>query len=299
MASIVQSSFVLSSMTGQAEASETNSLGEVHVQIKSLNHRFRDVKFKLPTHLQMTELTLRKVLENMFKRGSFDVIVNVKYNESFNLSSRVNLQKVTKYLQQFENISFKGKESIELTAFLRSEFIDDVGEDSLVNINLSLHRCMTKACMSLLQQRREEGEKIRLLLVKYHQEILKHLNFIKAKQFESYEHKKNKLQTKLKELTAGAVDEQRIAQEFTIMAQKLDIQEELDRFVIHWKKLEVLLSEKYEKADRGKELEFILQELGREINTMSNKSEHAYISQECVAIKVLLENIREQILNLE
>jgi len=286
-------------MTGQAESSEVNSIGEMHVQIKSLNHRFRDIKFRLPTSMQMTELSLRKVIESIFKRGSFDVIVTIKNNPNYSMSSRLNLQKVNQYLQQFDNMSFKGKETIELTSFLRSEFMDDLEEESLQAMNLSLHRCMSRACMILLQQRREEGEKIRLILLKYHQEIQKHLSIVKTKQHESLEIKKNKLKSKLQELASNLIDEQRIAQEFVMMAQKLDIQEEIDRFVIHWKKLEGLLAETYVKADRGKELEFLLQELGREVNTMSNKADHVQISQECVGIKVLLENIREQILNLE
>lgn len=291
--------YALSSMTGQAEATEKSSLGDVSVQIKSLNNRFRDIKFRLPTQLQMAELGLRKVIETTFKRGSFEVIVHVKYNEDYNLTSRLNLQKVSQYLNQFDGLSFKGKETIELTAFLRPEFVDDMQEESIQNMSLCLHRCMSRASLELQNQRRAEGAKIRLVLQKYHQEILKHINLILSKKHESLEHKKAKLKSKLQELASGVVEEQRVAQEFVILAQKLDIQEELDRFVIHWKKLDTLLAEKYEKADRGKELEFLLQELGREINTMSNKADHVLISQECIAVKVLLENIREQILNLE
>ena len=291
--------FVLSSMTDQAEASEMNSWGEVHVQIKSLNHRFKDIKCRLPNHLQMAEVSLRKMLENEFKRGSFDVIVNVKYNEQYSVHTRLNVDRIATYLKQLKKIDFKGKETIDLTAFLRSEFIDDIANESFQTLQATLNRCMVEAMKTLLQQRREEGEKIRLLLLNYHQEILEHLQLIKEKKFESLDNKKNKLLVKIKELNTGMIDEQRLAQEFVILAQKLDIQEELDRFDIHCNKLQNLLAKTYEKLDRGKELEFTLQELGREINTMSNKSEHALISQECVSIKVLLENIREQILNLE
>ncbi len=294
-----KNAYVLSSMTGQAESSEKNEFGEVHVQIKSLNHRFRDFKFRAPTSLQMQEVALRKVIESIFKRGSFDINISVKYHKELGTQSRVNLDKVSGFVKQFSDLNFHGKETIELTAFLRSEFIDELDDNSNHVMNLSLFRSFNKACLELLKQRREEGKKIRTVALKLHEQLITHLNFVMSKQFESYENKKAKLKSKLAELTTVAVDEQRVAQEFVFMAQKLDIQEEVDRFRFHWKKLAVLLEETYDKADRGKELEFILQELGRETNTLSNKADHSLISHECVAIKVILENIREQILNLE
>lgn len=292
-------SFVLSSMTGQAESSEKNEFGEVHVQIKSLNHRFRDFKFRAPTSMQMNEVALRKVIESIFKRGSFDINIAVKYHKEAATQSRVNLDRVSSYVKQFSDLNFKGKESIELTAFLRSEFIDELDDTSTHTMNLSLFRCFNKACLELLKQRREEGRKIRIVALKLNEQLIVHLNFIISKQFETFENKKIKLRAKLDELKNTAIDEQRVAQEFVYLAQKLDIQEEIDRFKFHWKKMSLLLEETYEKADRGKELEFILQELGRETNTLSNKADHILVSHECVAIKVILENIREQILNLE
>jgi uncharacterized protein (TIGR00255 family) len=296
----VAKSFILSSMTGQAESSEKNEFGEVHVQIKSLNHRFRDFKFRAPISLQMAEITLRKIIESNFKRGSFDINISIKYHKELGTQTRVNLTRVSNYLKQFSDLNFPSKPTVDLTAFLRQEFTDEVDDTSNQAMNLSLHRCFNLACIELREQRHAEGKKIRAVLLKLHEQLLVHLNLIIAKQHESLENKKAKLKSRLDELKSTVViDEQRLAQEFVYLAQKLDIQEEIDRFRFHWKKLATLLEENYDKVDRGKELEFILQELGRETNTLSNKADHSQISHECVSLKVLLENIKEQILNLE
>lgn len=293
-------SYVLSSMTGQAEASEENSFGKIHIQIKSLNNRFKDFKFRLPANLQMTEIPLRKVIDSIFKRGSFDINVSIKYAKGASSSIRLDMDKVKNYVQQFEVLQELKNQKLELTGFLRPEFMKEVEDESNQTMTQSLYRCFDLACLELMKQRRDEGQKIRLVTLRQLEKLNTHLAIVASKQNESLEIKKTKLKTKLRELiTSPGVDEQRVAQEFVFLAQKLDIQEEIDRFKFHWKKLEVLLSEKYEKSDRGKEIEFILQELGRETNTLSNKADHAQISHECVEIKVILESIREQILNLE
>lgn len=291
--------FSICSMTGQAQSSLSNELGEINVQIKSLNHRFRDVKFRAPSFLSMAEIKIRKILETHFKRGSFDVIISVKFHDDANAQANVNLDKVKKYLSQFDALNLKEKVQIDLLSFLRPEFAIDMPQEQTLKIMENLDTCFSKACQELSLQRQEEGEKIRLLIIKYHAQLLVHLDIIKSLQFNSLEIKKNKLKQRLSEIAAEQVDGQRLAQEFVYLAQKLDIQEEIDRFSFHWTKLEKLISDKYNKADRGKELEFILQEMGREVNTLGNKADYPEISNECVALKVILENIREQILNIE
>jgi uncharacterized protein (TIGR00255 family) len=291
----------IASMTGQAQGAETSSLCEVQVQIKSLNNRFRDYKWKAPSFLSMSEIAARKCLESYFKRGSFDINVNVRFAAEKNANLTIDESKVSAYLQQFSFLTTAQSTSVELIHFLRPEFLKDLSQESQGEVHALLMNALKKCCQKLSEERRTEGQKIALLITTQIERMQNHLKSVESMQGESLENKKNKIQERLLDLKVSPelIDQTRLAQEFVFLAQKLDIQEEIDRFHIHLQKLQKVLESHRGHQEHGKELEFLLQELGREVNTLSSKADHVKISHECVEIKVILESIREQVLNIE
>lgn len=288
-------------MTGQSQKIIENESFEISVQLKSLNHRFRDIKWKAPSILSMHEIQTRKILEQYFKRGSFDVYIHIKFKEKLGAALSIDLEKVKSFVNQFKEIDFPFLAQTELTQFLRSEFLQESSQETQKIIAQEVLRAVKECSELLLKERVEEGEKIKKILHKNLQDLKASLSSIQEKKLETLENKKKKIQDRLNELSGmkNIIDENRLAQEFVYWGQKYDIQEEIDRFLIHCSKFESCLVDDPKKMERGKELEFLLQELGREINTLANKSDNALISHEGVSIKCILESMREQVLNIE
>lgn len=291
----------MQSMTGHAQKTIDNEFAEINIQIKSLNHRFRDIKWKVPSLLAMYEIQARKIIEQYFKRGSFDVYVYLKFKDKYSSSLSIDVNKVNNFLNQFEKCKLAFTPQIELTQFLRQEFLQENSQEFQNNIGEDVIKGISDCCELLQKERVEEGSKIRTLLLKSVNELIAGVEKINSHKNNTLDIKKKKIEDRLSEISSmkNVIDESRLAQEFVYWGQKYDIQEEVDRFLMHCEKLDFNLKNGSQKNEKGKELEFLLQELGREINTLSNKSDNVQISHEGVSIKCILEAMREQVLNIE
>lgn len=286
------------SMTGFGRGEASNKKFNVVVEIKTVNNRFKDFRFKMGSALSSLEFDLRSQLEKNFKRGTFDLSVTYQKRPDAPTESNLDVEKVKNYLATIlPMIEGKLPLSVSPTDFLRSDFMKDEDADKGQELSPIVLEAFAKSVEALKLSRSNEGKSLV-------QKLLEHLAvyeklLLKNEQLKSLypEMMKDKLVSKLSErMKEFKVDEGRLMQEVIFYLEKLEIDEEINRAKIHVAKLKEVLGG---VGEVGRQIDFLLQELGRETNTMGSKSAHMEISQNVVEMKVQLEKIREQALNLE
>lgn len=286
----------IQSMTGFGKGEAEGEKHKVSVEMKSVNHRFKDTRFKMGSILNSIELPMKKKLDAKFKRGSFDIFVNYRKNKE-QASFELDQAKVCAFLKTLKSCADQaGVElAVDPTGFLKPEFgvEDEDKEGELKELTLKAYEAALEA---LAVSRGEEGEKLIQTLkehkAKYREEYLK-----VAGLKDSYQDKvKEKLLAKFEKEKPVQMDEQRFNQEVIYYLEKMDIDEEVNRIAIHLEKLDDILSGQEEV---GRQIDFLVQELNRETNTIGSKSASTDISESVVQMKAQLEKIREQALNME
>lgn len=298
------------SMTGIGHGKIEEESLQVMVEVKSVNHRFKDFRFKIPSKLSSLEIKMRRVIEENFKRGSFEIFINYEAikseNETFDfidttkISAFVNL--IHSSIQKEDPLSSVNF-NLDPTHFLRPEFYKSKKSDSEEASKLLEESCMKaiqEALKSLEVSRSEEGDKL-LEILKTHLDKYKlSFNIIQEKETTFRSCLEEKLEKKLIEITKNEnieIDRPRYLQEIIYYLEKMDIHEEMGRITTHINKLENILDTK--PVEVGRNIEFLLQELGRETNTIGSKSNDNIVSENIVSMKMQLEKIREQALNLQ
>jgi uncharacterized protein (TIGR00255 family) len=287
------------SMTGFGRAEVEREGLQVTVEIKSVNHRFKDVRFKMSSMLNPIEIELRNQLNASFKRGSFDIYINYKRLETSSRYDDIDDDKVAAFLNKVKSLaSSNGVElSVRPTEFMRAEFMKDQ-EDTMADLLCELAReIFPKAIESLKASRLAEGEKLVKVLVDHRSAYEKEFVIVEKMAETFQDVVKERLTKKFEDLkTSIPVDEPRFMQEVIFYLEKMDVHEEINRIKTHLSKLDNILSE---GGEVGRQIDFLIQELNRETNTTGSKSTVEEISQAVVQMKVHLEKIREQGLNLE
>jgi uncharacterized protein (TIGR00255 family) len=288
------------SMTGYGKGTSNSAIGEVSIELKTVNHRFRDISTRLPMGLSGFENVIKKEMESFISRGKIDAFIGFETSQDTKLFE-VNLPiargyhdaltKLQKELNLKDDISVSQMTSVRDVIKAKDLEID---QDELKELILTALR---QALISLDDMRKTEGKtlggdiKTRLLLIR---DISKK---VEAKQPELAEHYMAKLKKRITELTEGAnLDETRIIQEVAIMADKSDVTEETVRLDSHIKQFEELLNM---EGPVGRKLDFLIQEMNREVNTIGSKSGDSELSRGVVDMKAEIERIREQVQNIE
>ena len=277
------------SMTGFAQAVAQSNNYVVSVEIKSVNNRFKDIRFKMPSSLSVLEIELKKELNEFFSRGTFDIYVNVKRAENKNRFDDLDANKISQFVAKIVPIlKNSGLEpQVNMVDFLRSEFFKDSDEENQGELSELALKAFKAALVELKVSRESEGEKLIKVLAK-HLEIYRE-NFVVIE--ENADHFKANIEEKLKKRVDDyknlvEVDQSRLLQEVVFYLEKIDIHEEINRIHAHLEKFQNLLKSSNEV---GRQIDFLIQELNRETNTMGSKSTK----------KEKLEKMREQGLNIE
>tara|TARA_B100001971_G_C18268000_1_gene596047 strand:+ start:42968 stop:43834 length:867 start_codon:yes stop_codon:yes gene_type:complete len=284
------------SMTGFGKGEALGEKYKVTTEIKSVNHRFKDTRFKMSSYFNSIELDLKKVLESHFKRGSFEIFLQYKKNPDLASSVELDEKKIATYLEQVKGIAdAKGVNlSVSPTEFLRSDFYTD-DEDKVDELKEQAVASFEAACKELVKSRLDEGQKLINTLSDHAQKYREHYEEV-VKLKDSYQDGiKEKLIARL-EKEDIKFDEQRLQQEVIYYLEKLDIEEEISRIQIHLEKLKKVLET---SGECGRQIDFLVQELNRETNTIGSKCASDKISENVIQMKVHLEKIREQALNME
>lgn len=287
------------SMTGFGKGEAAGENYTLTTEIKTVNNRFKDFKFRMSSLFNSIEIELRSKLENEFKRGSFDISISYKKNEKAVTEFYVDAKKVEAYIDMMKPV-FDAKEisfHVSPVEFLRSDFYKEDDSNREEEMEPLVRASFEKAIAALKTSRNGEGQKLVTKLLEHlsiYENCLKEVEKLKGLYPEMVKDKlTQKLNDKVKDLK---VDESRFMQEVIYYLEKLDIDEEITRARIHLGKLKNVLNS---SGEIGRQIDFLLQELGRETNTMGSKSAHPDISSNVVEMKVQLEKIREQALNLE
>ncbi len=283
------------SMTGFASFSQATEEQEITVRIKSLNNKGIDIHVKGNKNVLMfLDLDIRNLIKSFFERGSFQIFIDIKYLkpsivvELDSLKSAVlTVKNVLKDIN-LENVS--GDKIYDLASHLASESQEDLIDESLKN---NILEAVQKACEELKKERKKEGEK----LVKDIEEKLKiieeNLKEIDKQREEIIKKAQERIKEKIKDLLGEEYSERAFI-EASLLADKMDITEEVVRLKSHIQRFKELL-----KTDEpvGRKMDFLCQEMHREINTMGNKMPD--FSPYTVEMKTTLEKIRQQVQNIE
>jgi uncharacterized protein (TIGR00255 family) len=297
------------SMTGYAQAKGSVLGWDARVSVKSVNHRFLDLKLRLPDGFELYELRLRQLVRERIHRGHVEVHVNVEPGVATPI--QVNRDLVTNYLRAADELRLQTSVSaaLDVVALLRLPGV--IGglapavpesEEEQEKLGKALEGCLREALGKLDEMRRAEGRHLvedlrhRLAHISEQTEVVRGLVVQLRPAFA------RRLETRLKDLLSGTtIDPARIAQEAAMLAERSDISEELDRLRSHLQQFGKLLDG---AGELGKKLDFLLQEMHREANTMLSKtpgveSEALTITGIGLEIKAEIEKLREQVQNIE
>lgn len=288
----------IQSMTGFGKGEVEGDKYTVSVELKTVNNRFKDFRFKMSSLFNSQELPLKKKIESKFARGSFEIFVNYKKNNKVKTVADLDTEKIEGFLNQLKEISKNTGVELEFspTEFLRSDFYAE-DEDKADILENQMLEAFDLALVDLEKSRIEEGKKLLEKLKEHKEQYTSHYEKVIAQKGSYQDKVKEKLAKRFDSDASGLnIDEPRFLQEVIYYLEKLDIDEEINRIAIHLQKLDNIF-----KMDKeiGRQIDFLMQELNRETNTIGSKSGNSEISENVVQMKVQLEKIREQALNLE
>lgn len=299
---------MLKSMTAFGRASISAAIGHFSIEIQSVNRKFLEINAFLPPELSRFELEIKRWISAKISRGQVNVRLNAKFEQSSPVSVSPNLLYVKQLTDAWQAIgtNLGLKKPIDPNDILQllarnpnvMRFEENLKDDE--NFLFAIKEVLESALAPFLQMRITEGaalaEDIRRRLGKMREAI----NFIETKTPDAPKKYYQKLKERIEEVIAGSSEnEERILREIALYAEKIDISEEITRFRSHLAQCEQLLDQKEHFEGVGKTLEFMVQEINREANTIGSKSMDAEISRAVVEIKSELEKIREQLQNVE
>jgi uncharacterized protein (TIGR00255 family) len=299
----MQEYVMIKSMTGYGRAESVVNMRKYIIEIKSLNHRYLEISLRLPTSLSSLELEIKKRISGRFTRGRIEASVKMdsEYGSVGEGRYELNLPLVRNYydllVQMRDEFNLKDEITLSMIAAFRDAYVlKESGPDVSV-IWGDLEEVIERAMDALTEMRKKEGENIcRDLMVRIDL-ITKSLDSIALRAPQVVLDYQKRFGERVKELSGGvALDEIRLVQEIAIMADRCDITEEIVRFKSHILQFGDLL----ESDDAaGRNIDFLIQEMNREINTIGSKSADAEISRKVIEIKAELARIREQVQNIE
>ena len=291
---------MIKSMTGYGRAKLSKDDREYQIEIKSVNHRYLDISVRIPKQLSYLEETIKKEIAKKVKRGKIDVFVTFENNSLEGKEIKINTELAKAYIDELKKLAEKENILSDIQVTEISKYPDVLNIQSSQDdekITEEVLETITIATDNLVQMRETEGNKIS-------EDLLKRLNIINKKVEEIaklstglIEEYVVKLEERINEILKNQeIDKTRLAQEVVIYADKCSIEEEVTRLNSHISQFKNLLNS---NEAIGKKLDFIIQEMNRETNTIVSKANNLEITNGVIDIKTEIENIREQVQNIE
>lgn len=292
---------MIKSMTGFGAAEGAVGPMRVSVELRSVNHRFFNPSIKLPAVLSKWEPEVREALRKAVNRGHVTVMARVERAADDNavIDEATFASYVKRLMELKERYALEG--SLDLSTVLRlPDVIRGDAEDQPEGTAAELVAVVERAAAALNASREAEGQRLRAFLSERIAQVEGAVGRLSERAPQRITEQHQRLRNNVAELTGGIqVDEQRLAVEIALIADRLDVGEELDRFGAHLAAFRDTLGGNGADAGVGKRLGFLLQELLREANTTGSKSNDTAMTREVLSIKEELERIREQVENLE
>jgi uncharacterized protein (TIGR00255 family) len=284
-------------MTAFGSAKISTSSGVYNCEIRCVNHRFLDVHFRLPEELRAYEANFKEIVSNTLSRGRVDCFVKREDLSDLPSSSELDHDALKGLVSMAQAVSSADENiaPLRMVDVLRWPGVMKAPEQNTEEVKKDSFELVAKAVESVQTARFTEGEKLQLLILKRINEMREIVSDVQKRVPELQQSYQDRLNEKLVSVRES-MDENRIEQEMILFLNKTDVMEELDRLIVHFDEIEAtLLSEKA----KGRRLDFLMQELNREANTLGSKSQDAKLTKQSVELKVLIEQMREQVLNIE
>lgn len=291
----------INSMTGFGRAAVNCDGRDLSIEIKSVNHRFLDISVRTPRSLSYLEDCVRARLQELFTRGHFDVSVFYQNNRDDSKQVQADEALVNGYIEALKKIrsKYRLKNDIALSDVMKMNEVFKVvqGDEDQETVCNMCENAVNEASAMLLKMREAEGAKLQTDLLSKLDKMDEMLAKVEARAPEAAAEGKEKLYARIKELLDGSeVDQQRLAQEAAYLADKAAIDEEIVRLHSHIQHVREMV-----EADgpAGRKLDFIIQEMNRETNTIGSKSGDLGLTNLIIDMKSEIEKLREQVQNIE
>ena len=293
---------MIKSMTGYGKAVLNIESRKYQVEIKSVNHRYADINIKMPRTLFGFEEIIKKQINAKIKRGKIDVFITFENNSQEGKIININQELASIYIEQLKKLAEQENilSDIQVIDIVKLPDVLNVKIDEIdEKIKEELTKVVEEAINNICEMKEIEGKKIAEDLYKRIIKIEEKIQEISKKSTGLIEEYVVKLEKRIKEiLKIEEVDETRLAQEIVIYADKCSVEEEITRLSSHIYQFKNILNNP-EKETVGKKLDFIIQEMNRETNTIGSKANNIEITDAVIDIKTEIEDIREQVQNIE
>ena len=290
------------SMTGFGRGECSNENYHLKIEIKTVNHRYNDISIKMPRHMNYAEESMKKIVKEKISRGKVDVYVNLEYIDGAPIDIKADLNLARSYKDTLEEInrelSLSGdiriNNVLSLSDIIKTER-KEIDEESLWEV---VEGSLNMAVDDIMSMKAREGVELEKDMISHLKEIETILNLVEKRSPVVVTEYKEKLNVRINDLLDKDinVDEEKLSQEVAYFADKSNINEEIIRLKSHIKQFEKILAE---EETVGRKLDFLIQEMNREINTIGSKANDIEISTSVVNIKAEIEQIREQVQNVE
>ena len=291
---------MIKSMKGYGKSSLSVNSREYQVEIKTVNHKYIDINIKIPKAISYLEEDIRKLVASKIKRGKVDILITFENYSKDGNDIRINTELAKMYIENLKKLASEENLSanIEVTEITKLPDVLTIKNNLDENqIKTELLQTVEDATNKLIEMRQKEGNKIS-------EDILTKIAQIEEKTEEIFRLSTGlideyvvKLEARIKEiLKTEELDKSRLMQEVVIYADKCSVEEEITRMRSHISQLRNLINL---DEPTGKKMDFIIQEMNRETNTIGSKANNLEITNRVVDIKTILEDIREQIQNIE
>ncbi len=288
---------MIRSMTAFARQQQRGEHGELTWEIRSVNHRFLEVTVRLPEELRSIEPAVRECVAARLGRGKVECNLRLKTAAAANVEMQINEPLVEQLLAAAEKIAHRLHSSHHPTIMdvLRWPGVMEPGEQDFTPVQEAALALLERTLDTLVESRLREGTRLTELITQRVSGMYHQVELARTRMPQVIEAVRERLRARLAEVVQN-LDQERLEQEMALLAQRLDIDEEMDRLRTHLDEVSRVLQQ---EEPVGRRLDFLMQELNREANTLGSKSADSETTAVSVEMKVLIEQMREQVQNIE
>jgi uncharacterized protein (TIGR00255 family) len=287
---------MIRSMTGFVSRSLSLPAGEVSIELRTINHRYLDINLRLPEVLRAQEMVTRELIQARLKRGRVDLTIRCNQSEHVADEILINEDVLAALASNKKRVATHFPDSsVNFFDILRWPKVMQKPDANIDQLVEPIQAALPEVLTELITQREREGAKVKTFILdslssmrEYHLSMQQCWPTVRA-------NSRTRLSSRLEELQAS-VDPNRFEQEVVFLLQKQDIAEELQRLLVHIEETEKVVTT---GGVVGRRLDFLMQELNREANTIASKSVDSDLTKAALEVKVLIEQIREQVQNIE
>lgn len=288
---------MIHSMTAYGRVENSEGQNSISCEIRSVNHRYSEISIRLPEELRPLEQKIRDHISGKIKRGKIECNIRIEKHNAYDESLSINQDLLKNIIEAAKRINSDLSTSAPLDSLdlLRWPGVLEKSTLDAEEIGKLLFPLVNEAIDIVIDTRQREGEKIKKMLTDRCTKIKEIISNVKKQIPDILKNYRKKLTQRVQEIS-DELDNDRLEQELLFLSQKADIEEEIDRLGAHVDEVVRVIDR---KEPIGRRLDFLMQEMNRESNTLGSKSNHIYTSNASVELKVVIEQMREQIQNIE